>query len=227
MKRFLSVTAGLAVIAAPAFAGSLLINGDLELPAGGGGNDLDGWLLIEPDVNMAGAPVNSAEVVGFANHTPGGMRGLWFRSFEGGLNAMSPATVDAILQQDVAGTAGEQYTLSAWYRYEANYSGLDPFQNTQTILAIDFLDAGAGVIDSVALDIDSVINVGMLSEWQQFSVSDVAPAGTVSVRARASFLDGVLEPNNPQSAFVDDFSLVPEPTSLGLLLLAGAFIRRR
>lgn len=223
MKRMFGVFCGLALCAAPAFA-TLLVNGDLEL--GADGNTADGWTLIEPDMDDAGMPTNSAEFIGFANHTMGGARGLWYRSFEGGLGGDNPMQVDAILQQDVAGTAGDIYTASAWFRYETNYSGLDPFAPTQTLFGLEFLDAGNSVISSTIVDIDGVYDVMQLNQWQQFTIMDMAPMGTVSVRVSASMIDGVLEPANPQSAFVDDFVLTPEPTS-GLLLLAGMSLLRR
>jgi hypothetical protein len=49
----------------------------------------------------------------------------------------------------------------------------------------------------------------------------------VNIQVRASMVDGLLNPGvNPQSAFVDDFTLlasgssVPEPSSSALLLIA-------
>jgi hypothetical protein len=72
-------------------------------------------------------------------------------------------------------------------------------------------------------------------KWQQFMVTGVAPAGTETVRVRASVIDGVANPTpSPQSFrmsfFVDAFSLtasspgsgggVPEPAT-GLTLAIG------
>jgi hypothetical protein len=58
-----------------------------------------------------------------------------------------------------------------------------------------------------------------------------APAGTANIRVRASMLGGVNSDLNPQSAFVDDFSLVviPEPASVVLCMfaLAGLGVMRR
>ena len=73
------------------------------------------------------------------------------------------------------------------------------------------------------------------NQWMQHSVLGVAPAGTVSVRVRASMVDGEfnadLAPGPGQSAFVDDFGLfaVPEPATwlLGLMSLVLSGIVRR
>lgn len=206
-------------------AQNLLVNGDLELPAGGGPNDIDGWTLTEPSVDAMLNPANSADFVGFANHTPGGERGLWLRPFAGGMGDGAPPTVDAILTQAVMGAAGTEYSLSAWFMYEANYSGLDAAVGTRTILAIDFLDGAMGVISSVELDIDTVQTGD--SVWRQFEVMGVAPGGTAFVQARAGMYDGVFAAANPQSAFVDDFFLIPSPASITLLAGAGVLGSRR
>ena len=58
----------------------------------------------------------------------------------------------------------------------------------------------------------------------------VAPAGTVTARVGANMFDGVNSQMNPQSAFVDDFTLIPAPGAAALLtlgLLTSAIRRRR
>jgi hypothetical protein len=155
-------------------------------------------------------------------------------------NGNHPPPANANLWQDVPGTPGESYDLSAWFRYEKYYSGLNPLESTQTLLAMDFLDAGMAVLDSSVLDVDTVMPTlpdGTADgNWYQFSVSGVAPAGTAYVRARTTMVDGMfayyLDGNgnwvalNPQSAFADDFVLTPEPASLVALLLLAALRRR-
>ncbi|MBL8877559.1 MAG: hypothetical protein JNG88_00440 [Phycisphaerales bacterium] len=228
MKRFLFAAMAACAITQFASAQNLLTNGDLELPldAPNESNDADGWTLTEVGVDATGAPLDTASFVNFANHTTGGDRGLWFRSFMGGLIQGGSPTVDAILHQGVPATPGTQYTLSAWYRFEQFYSGGDPLQDTQTLLSLEFFDAGNVLLSASVLDVEQLVANG--ADWTQVTVSGTAPAGAASVHAVASFLDGVLETQNPQSAFVDDFVLVPEPTSLLLFapLLLGLARRR-
>lgn len=224
-STILMLTMLAAVICGGTAWANLLVNGDLDNPPEHESDVAVGWTLVEPDVDVNNDPVNSATFANFGNHTPGGGRGLWLRSFAGGLGAGSPPTVNAHLYQDVPGTPGIAYTLSAWFRMEANYAGLNPAAPTQTILALDFLGVGDAVLASVELDIDTVYVPG--NTWQQFPVGGIAPDGTVAVRARASMIDGLLQPVNPQSAFVDDFVLLPEPTSAALLALGGLLLLRR
>jgi hypothetical protein len=111
---------------------------------------------------------------------------------------------------------------------ERFYSGLDEFRDTRTLLTLEYLDGANAVLGASELDIDTVYNAQAAGTWQQFSVGGVAPAGTASLRVSAQFLGGVFQTSNPQSAFVDDFTLVPEPASLSLLALGGlALLRRR
>ena len=222
MKLALSVSLAVVLLLQAESAGqNLLVNGNLDDPGIHESDIATGWTLEEPSLDSTGTPVNSATFASFADHTtegvPGGV-GLWYRSFEGGLGDDEPFEVDAHLYQDVPGTAGAPYALSAWYRYEANYPGTNPFAVTDTILAMEFLDAGSSVIGSVIQNVDD--HWPGNSNWFQVSINGVAPAGTAFVRARSSMISGVLVADNPQSAYVDDFSLVvPEPASAIMLLV--------
>lgn len=205
-------------------AGGLLINGGLDDPPDHETDIATGWTLVEPSLDGNGIAANSATFASFANHNVGGTRGLWFRSFEGGLGGDAPFSVDAHLYQDVAATPGEEYTASAWWRFETNYPGTNPFSATDDFLILDFLDGSNASLGAIAVNADD--SYPGTSDWFQVSVNGVAPAGTVSVRVQASFLGGELQEANPQSAFVDDFMLTPEPTA-AMLLLAPLFVFRR
>lgn len=154
--------------------------------------------------------------------TPNDM-GVFFKPFTGNAAPNGPAT--GHLQQAVPASAGVLYTLTGWAGAEANFLG-DAF------FAIDFLDAGQNLISSVDLDL---IAAGLFApngqpfNYKQYVVAGVAPAGTAYARARASMLDAIANPQGGGQAFVvDDFELVPEPASFGLLLLgAAALITRR
>jgi len=224
MRPALAAFAALSLCAAAA-AGplNLLANPDLELPldAMHETDDTVAWELIEPTPDGLGGFANAATFATFANRTPGGDRGLWYRPFQGNVGAI---TVDAHLQQAVPGAPGAAYDLSAWFLFETGYAGANPVFPTQTILALDFLDAAQMPIASVELDLDAFQDND--STWRQYSVNGVAPAGTAFVRARASMLDGVDSSMNPQSAFVDDFILVPAPGPIVLLLSALFFTVR-
>jgi hypothetical protein len=198
----------------------------------------------------------------FAEHsTPGvaGTNGVLFNSTEGDFPGFPDVLfVDADLMQTVPGTPGQQYKMTGWAYFEGGYAGgvdtIDPLSPasragmpslTDTFFALEFLDAGNNVLPGSILDYELKANgqvnnpnpVDSLPEnrnWMQHTLIGTAPAGTVSVRVRASMVDGEFNIDLPhQAAWVDDFGLfaVPEPTSalLGLLGLAmvGAVRRTR
>jgi hypothetical protein len=233
-------------------AQNLLTNGDLDNPGLHEQDLATGWTLLEGPDGAAG-PTNTATFASFGNHTPGApvlpppavRVGLWYRSFMGGLSPNDPPQVFAHLQQTVAGLPNTPYTMSGWARFETFYAGgvnnlnagtgaPDPTDDgppspTDTFFAMEFLDAGGtNVLGSVQVELkaNGQLNDG---QWKQHSLFGVSPAGTAFVRVRSSMIDGVLNPGvNPQSAFVDDFSLViPEPASASLLSLGGLALAAR
>lgn len=139
---------------------------------------------------------NTAALAGFANNTPDGANGVWLRAFAQG---------DAIVGQTVAGTAGEEYTLTAASRWEENYSGGQAETGTETMLEIAFLDASEEVIGTPeTLD----LRTEQLNDntWRTHSLTGTAPAGTAFVRI-AGLATGMITTMGAQSAFFDDFSL--------------------
>ena len=176
----------------------------------------------EPWAGPAPTPVTAD---GVDPDGPGGNPGDWavfFKPFSGG-GPNGPAT--GHLQQDVPGTPGETYTLTGWAGAEANALMSD------AQFAVEFLNGGGGVIGGTVLSLMPTLFVdnGLAFDYKQYTVVGVAPAGTVSVRARASMIDAIANPNGGGQAFVvDDFALTPEPTAaLGALLLGTVAFRRR
>lgn len=147
----------------------------------------------------------------------------FFKAFTGNTTTQGPAT--GHLYQDVAGSAGVQYTLSGWAGAEAN------FLADGAVFAIDFLNGSGGLISSVELDLFGAglfNDNGLAFDYKQFSLSGTSPAGTATVRARASMIDGIANPAGGGQAFVvDDFVLTPEPTSMLLLALGATSLLRR
>jgi len=186
----------------------------------------------EPFAGPAPTPVTTG---GSGLPSPDGCSGLdcgvFFKPFTG--NATDGATT-AHLYQDNPATPGLEYLLTGWAGAEPNALG-DYF------FALDFLDAGNGLLASSELDL---IGAGLFDDngqpfdYKQFSLSAVAPAGAATVRARISMVDAMANPAGGGQAFVvDDFVLtssdtgrVPEPAT-GLLAATGiaalAWGRRR
>jgi hypothetical protein len=155
---------------------------------------------------------------------------VFFKAFSG--NATDGAATGH-LYQDHPGTPGLLYTFTGWAGAEPNFLGGAQF-------AIEFLDAADAIIGSSTLDLLAaglLVDNGEPFDYKEYTVSGVAPAGTTTVRARASMIDGMANPAGGGQAFVvDDFTLaatdrtVPEPATIALVVLgiAGlARIRRR
>ena len=222
------------------WAQNLLVNGGLDLPGLHEQDLVTGWTLTEGP-----GAVNAATMATFANHTPPPIPpgstaqvGLWYRAFEGTTFDNPRPAVDADLAQSVPGIPGVTYTMTGWARFETNYAGgLDTLAGrwpagtpspTRTEFALEFLDVANAVLPgSVIVDLHDDRGQANDGLWHEHSLTGTAPLGTVAVRVRASMLDGVNSDQNPQSAFVDDFTLVPEPTGLAVLALAGAGLLAR
>jgi hypothetical protein len=152
---------------------------------------------------------------------------VFFKAFSGGATT-GPATGN--LYQDVAATPGLRYNLTGWAGAEAN------FLAAGAEIALEFIDSGGAVIPASGQVVNLLptltLDNGQPFDYKQYAASAVAPANAVSVRSRASFIDGISNPAGGGQAFVvDDFVLiaVPEPASIGLLAagLASVVLMRR
>lgn len=239
MRKLFSLVAALSALAlasSTAQAQNLLANGSLDDTA------ISTQVLATPtnwDVTattaIAGAFNDGASSEGFAGSPAATIdtgvndKGLFVKAFAGNTTR---GDLDVDFTQALAATPGTQYRLSGYAGAGAGYSGLIAGSRTQTLLALDFLDAGSSVLSSSVLDLRAAgLTSGANFGYTLFSVTGTAPAGTAGVQARVSVVDAFA--NSGDQAFVlDDFSLtvVPEPSTVALagLGLAGlGAVRRR
>lgn len=191
-----------------------------------------GWTVTASRA-ISGTFNDGASSEGFANFLAPGGNGLFFKPFTG--NA-TDGNVTVHLFQDNPGTPGLQYSLTGYAGAEANYSGFIAASPTRSEFALEFLDAGSLVIGSSVLDLEAA-GLGTPNAnpfgYAQYSLFATAPAGTASVRARASMIDAFNNPLGGGQAFVVDafeLTVVPEPGTFALVgvgLLGLWAIRRK
>jgi hypothetical protein len=233
MKKILGLMV-LGLLACSAnFASAQLVDGGMNSvgPNGQLGNTPNPPWVVTATRGANPAFDDGAASEGFADHDGGGF-GLFFKAFVGNPPWDPTAgSVDANIYQDVAGSAGTPYKLTGWWGAEANYSGLNT-PGANTIFALDFYN-GATLLSSAELDLEAAglggPDPGL--NWELFTVSAVAPAGTTTVRARGSMIDGVFFQDPGQALVTDQWTLaaVPEPSSaiLAAVALMGLVSRRR
>jgi len=142
--------------------------------------------------------------------------GVFFKPFSG--NATDGAATGHLFM-DLPGVPGLTYSLTGWAGAEANYLA------QSSIFAIDFLGIGGVLLSSSELDLVAAglfTDNGQAFDYKPFTVTGMAPAGTVTVRARVSMINAMSNPAGGGQAFVvDDFELiiVPEPSALALSTL--------
>lgn len=121
-------------------------------------------------------------------------------------NAASNGRVTVNFYQDVAGSAGTTYNLSGWAGAESGYIGLtDPTVVSQ--FALDFFNASNVLVGTSTKSlVPGLGSTGNPFGYDQYSLSAVAPAGTATVRARAT-MGNAYNNTGGQAFVVDAFSL--------------------
>src|SRR5436305_12390861 len=125
-------------------AQNLLVNGNLDT---GTGATIPGWSMTETKT-FSGPTSDLITLEGFIQIPPITPldQGGFVKAFQGNATTGDLATLH--FYQDVPGIAGQKYLLTGMIGAGANYSGLLSGP-TQTLLAIDFLNASSTVLGSV------------------------------------------------------------------------------
>ena len=234
MKKQLisAITVGLVACASTVARADLLSNGSLDSIAVGPQTLATpaGWNIV---VSGGANTSDSASSETFANVLNPGGYGLFFKAFQGTSN--NPVSVN--LYQNVAGSAGIGYTLTGWAGAGAGYSGFTPGSGTQSTLSLLFLDSSSNILSIASLDLQANgLGQGAPTSpatgfgYHPFSVSALSPVGTTTVEASLAIVNAYPGPQGGDPAFVADyFTLVPEPSSIGLAMLGASLLifRRR
>jgi hypothetical protein len=192
-----------------------------------------GWSVIsERPVTGPFADGCSSET--FANVLGPNGYGLFFKPFQGATT--NKITVD--FYQDVPATAGVSYTLIGWAGAGANYIGRTD-STVESLFHLTFLGASSNILLNATLNLAAAgLGVGAPTPpatgfgYHPYTLSALAPAGTVSVLVGAEMVNAYNNPLGGDQAFVvDAFSLVPEPGAISLVALGMTsllvFRRRR
>lgn len=219
------IAAALAPVVANA---NLLDDGDFDLATSGTITSNSAWSLVS-DVPNGVDFAAQFQVGGFARSDGalGSGAGIWYRSFTGSTSDGA----DSDLTQTVAAPESSDYLLTFEAARETNFTA----DEWNVSLTSDGT-GGSGVIDLLAAAIPEgnfnqvqVVNGGPGAAAFSIRINGVTAGDMLTVNA--SMVNGVDAGANPQSAFIDRFSLttIPEPATalIALFGLAGAAARRR
>lgn len=219
MLRFAALLCTGLLAASPASA--LLQDPSLEAASGGTTTSNSAWQLLANAPDGTGPAAVFQEAPWAASD---GSIGVWFRSFEGGQMQGEPLA-DAMLTQTLTGVAGGDYALTFEAARELNF--------TAGVWQATLSSSGTGGSDSVDLLAAAFLEASSMAGTPTLfalQILGVSPGDDITVTVE--MLDGELALANPQSAFVDNFTLtrrVPEAGAATLLAVAGlgGALRRR
>lgn len=210
MKAIATILATACMFASADCAGAIIDDGSFELAELATNNSNSGWTLAESAPNGPGATFES-----FA--ASDGEIGVWFRPFVG--SNLAPAF--AHLSQTINNVSGGDYYLYFDAARELHFSA-DSFVAT-------FFSSG-GLSNNIDLNAAAMnLPSNMFANPTTFVISLLGVSAGDDLTIDVEMTGGTLVPDNPQSAFVDNFRMVPEPSSIVLaaLGLVGLVVWRR
>jgi hypothetical protein len=214
MKRLLTLIAalGLAAWGTGVANANLLSNPNLDTTSIGPQINATptGW-SVSSSKTISGTNSDGCSAETFANVCCANGFGLFFKAFQG--VQASGDYINVLFFQDNPGIPGGKYTLSGYAAAEANYCGRFNTNSPapQSLFVVQFLNSGGTVLASNVFDLAAaglptgVGAVATIFTTPQFT----APAGTATVRAGASMLNGY-GTSGGQAFIVDVFDLEVE-----------------
>ena len=162
-----------------------------------------GW-SVSSSKTISGTNADGCSAETFANFCCTGGYGLFFKAFQGVQS--SGDLLNVLFFQDNPGVPGGKYTLSGYAAAEASYCGRFNTNTPapQTLFVVQFLNSGGTVLASNVFDLAAAgLPNGTGAAATLFTTPQfTAPAGTATVRAGASMLNGYN--NGGSQAFVVD-----------------------